>query len=50
MEVIIRNGSEETAEVTSRLIAAGLRSMPDHVLGLASGRTMERVNNRVAVG
>jgi glucosamine-6-phosphate deaminase len=48
MEVIIRTSPEEAAELTSRLIAARLRAKPDLVLGLATGRTMERVYDRLA--
>ena len=47
MEVIIRTNPEEAAELTSRLIAARLRAKPDLVLGLATGRTMERVYDRL---
>jgi glucosamine-6-phosphate deaminase len=47
MEVIIRSSPEEAAELTSRLIAARLRTKPDLVLGLATGRTMERVYDRL---
>jgi glucosamine-6-phosphate deaminase len=47
MEVIIRTGPEEAAELTSRLIAARVRAKPDLVLGLATGRTMERVYDRL---
>jgi glucosamine-6-phosphate deaminase len=47
MEVIIRTSPEEAAELTSRLIAARLRTKPDLVLGLATGRTMERVYDRL---
>jgi glucosamine-6-phosphate deaminase len=47
MEVIIRTSPEEAAELTSRLIAARLRAKPDLVLGLATGRTMERVYDRL---
>ena len=48
MEVIIRTSSEAAAELTSRLIEARLRAKPDLVLGLATGRTMERVYDRLA--
>ena len=48
MEVIIRPNVEQASELTARLIAARLRSKPDLVLGLATGRTMERVYNRLA--
>jgi glucosamine-6-phosphate deaminase len=47
MEVIIRTSPEEAAELTSRLIAARLRAKPELVLGLATGRTMERVYDRL---
>ena len=43
MEVIIRPTAEQAAELVARLIAVRLRSKPDLVLGLATGRTMERV-------
>ena len=43
MEVIIRTSPEAAAELTSRLIETRLRAKPDLVLGLATGRTMERV-------
>ncbi|HEY0791610.1 MAG TPA: glucosamine-6-phosphate deaminase [Chthoniobacterales bacterium] len=45
MEVIIRPDAEQAADLAARLIAARLRSKPDLVLGLATGRTMERVYN-----
>jgi len=47
MEVIIRPSIEQAAELASRLIAARLRAKPDLVLGLATGRTMERVYDRL---
>jgi glucosamine-6-phosphate deaminase len=47
MEVIIRPTAEEAAEIVARLVAARLRSKPDLVLGLATGRTMERVYDRL---
>jgi len=47
MEVIVRFGAEQAAELASRLIAARLRAKPDLVLGLATGRTMERVYDRL---
>ena len=43
MEVIIRLDADKAAELTSLLIEARLRAKPDLVLGLATGRTMERV-------
>jgi glucosamine-6-phosphate deaminase len=48
MEVIIQSSAEQAAELAARLIAARLRSKPDLVLGLATGRTMESVYNRLA--
>jgi glucosamine-6-phosphate deaminase len=51
MEVIIRPDAEQAADLAARLIAARLRAKPDLVLGLATGRTMERVYDRlVAMG
>jgi glucosamine-6-phosphate deaminase len=47
MEVIIRKSPEEAAELTARLIAARVRAKPGLVLGLATGRTMERVYDRL---
>ncbi len=43
MEVIIQPDAERAARLTARLIADRLRAKPDAVLGLATGRTMERV-------
>jgi glucosamine-6-phosphate deaminase len=43
MEVIIRPDTDQAAELTARLLAKRLRAKPDLVLGLATGRTMERV-------
>jgi glucosamine-6-phosphate deaminase len=47
MEVIIRTSAEQAAELASRLVATRLRAKPDLVLGLATGRTMERVYDRL---
>jgi glucosamine-6-phosphate deaminase len=47
MEVIIRPDPERAADLAARLIAARLRAKPDLVLGLATGRTMERVYDRL---
>lgn len=47
MEVIIRSSAEAAAELGSRLIAARLCAKPDLVLGLATGRTMESVYDRL---
>lgn len=43
MEVIVRPDPEQAANLAARLIAARLTEKPDLVLGLATGRTMERV-------
>jgi glucosamine-6-phosphate deaminase len=43
MEVIIRPTAERAARLTASLIAEGVRAKPALVLGLATGRTMERV-------
>jgi glucosamine-6-phosphate deaminase len=49
MEVIIRPDAEQAANLAALLIAARLRAKPDLVLGLATGRTMERVYDRLVV-
>lgn len=43
MEVIIRPDPDQAAQLAARLIAARLRDKRELVLGLATGRTMERV-------
>lgn len=43
MEVIIRPTADEAARLVARLIAHDLRANPALILGLATGRTMERV-------
>ena len=43
MEVIIRPDADRAAGLVARLVAARVRAMPRLVLGLATGRTMERV-------
>jgi glucosamine-6-phosphate deaminase len=43
MEVIIRPSTDAAARLTAKLIAKALRENPRLVLGLATGRTMERV-------
>ncbi len=48
MEVIVRPDADAAADLAARLIAARLRAKPDLVLGLATGRTMERVYDRLA--
>ncbi len=48
MEVIIRPSRESAVALVARLIEERLRAKPDLVLGLATGRTMERVYARLA--
>ncbi|MDD5483334.1 MAG: glucosamine-6-phosphate deaminase [Kiritimatiellae bacterium] len=48
MEAIIRPDKDGACLLTARLIASALRSKPDLVLGLATGRTMERVYEMLA--
>lgn len=43
MEVIVRPTAEDACLLTARLIAGALRADPKLVLGLATGRTMERL-------
>jgi len=43
MEVIIRPSTDEAAELVAKIVADELRKNPHIVLGLATGRTMERV-------
>ena len=43
MEVIVRPTAEGAAKLTAALVADAIRSKPTFVLGLATGRTMERV-------
>jgi glucosamine-6-phosphate deaminase len=43
VEVVIRPDAEQAAFLAARLIAKRLSEKPDLVLGLATGRTMERV-------
>ena len=48
MEVIIRPDESSSAELAARLIARAIQSKPSTVLGLATGRTMECVYDRLA--
>jgi len=48
MEVIIRPDEAAAAELAARLIARAIIEKPSTVLGLATGRTMERVYARLA--
>lgn len=47
MEVIVQPDADRAAMLAARLVAARLRAKPDLVLGLATGRTMERVYARL---
>lgn len=49
MEVIIRQDAEAAARLVARIVEKDLRAKPGLVLGLATGRTMERVY-RILVG
>ena len=49
MEVIIVSDRDKAALLTARIIAKELRAKPNLVLGLATGRTMERVYAYLAV-
>ena len=48
MEVIIRDTAEAATVLTARVIATELRAKPHLVLGLATGRTMERLYQLLA--
>lgn len=48
MEVIIRPDSQAAANLTARIVADAIHAKPDLVLGLATGRTMERLYARLA--
>lgn len=48
MEVVIQPDALAAAELTAKIIARRLREKPNLVLGLATGRTMERVYNFLA--
>lgn len=47
MEVIIRQTAEDAARLAADLVARALAAKPQLVLGLATGRTMERVYGRL---
>ena len=47
MEVIIRPDRERAATLAARLIAARVQAKPTCVLGLATGRTMELVYDKL---
>lgn len=48
MEVILMPDADRAETLVARLIARALRARPNLVLGLATGRTMERVYERLA--
>ena len=48
MEVIIQPTANEAAHLAARVIAHEVRSRPNSVLGLATGRTMEAIYARLA--
>ena len=48
MEVIIQRNADQAAHLVSLLMARQVREVPGSVLGLATGRTMERVYARLA--
>ena len=48
MEVIIRPDAAVAAQLAAQLIARAVTAKPDLVLGLATGRTMERVYDELA--
>jgi glucosamine-6-phosphate deaminase len=48
VEVIVQRNADAAATLAARLIADRVRAKPDLVLGLATGRTMERVYDRLA--
>ena len=47
MEVIIQASADKAAELCAALIVQRLRQTPELILGLATGRTMERVYRRL---
>jgi len=48
VEVVIRPDADTAAMLVARLVGARVRAKPDLVLGLATGRTMERVYGLLA--
>ena len=48
MEVIIRNSAEDAIELTARLMEKQIKNKPDAVIGLATGRTMEKLYAELA--
>ena len=48
MEVIIRESAEAAIDLTARLMAKQVESKPNSVIGLATGRTMEKLYSELA--
>ncbi len=48
MEVITRPSAKHAVDLVARLLADRIRAKPDAVLGLATGRTMERIYEQLA--
>jgi glucosamine-6-phosphate deaminase len=47
VEILIRPTAEQVAQLAARLVSERVRAKPDLVLGLATGRTMERLYRRL---
>ena len=48
MEVITRRDADQAVELVARLLEMRIRAKPESVLGLATGRTMEKVYEQLA--
>ena len=48
MEIIVQSDAEHATELAARIISTRIRERPTLVLGLATGRTMERIYERLA--
>ena len=48
MEIIVQADAERATELAARIISTRIRERPTLVLGLATGRTMERIYERLA--
>ena len=47
MEVVIRYTADKACEMVARMVAYQIQQKPESVLGLATGRTMEKVYARL---
>jgi glucosamine-6-phosphate deaminase len=47
MEVIIRSDAQAASDLVARIVAADIRAKPSIILGLATGRTMDTVYQRL---